>query len=174
MSRTPATDPALVADLRQRIDGARRRAAAAVNADLTLLYWQVGDRIRREILGEKRADYGEAIVSALGRELTAEYGWGFSAKNLRHLIRFAEAFPEEEIVSTLSRQLSWRYFLEWTYLKEPLAREFYGRMGIEAGWSVRRLREREHGVCQPYPALSWHGERHPPRPSGLAPDRPGG
>lgn len=50
--------PALLAELRQLIDGARQRAAAAVNAELTLLYWQVGQRIRQDILGEQRAELG--------------------------------------------------------------------------------------------------------------------
>ena len=154
MSNTPITDPALVADLRQLIDAARQRAAVAVNAELTLLYWQIGDRIRRETLGERRAGYGEEIVSALGRQFTAEYGRGFSAKNLRHMIRFAEVFPEEEIVSTLSRQLSWSHFLELIYLKEPLAREFYSRMCIEEGWSVRRLRERKETMLFERTAIS--------------------
>ena len=87
MSPTPpAPDSpqlALVAELRQLIDGARQRAAVAVNAELTLLYWQVGERIHRDILGGQRAGYGEEIVAALGRQLGAEYGRGWSARTLR-------------------------------------------------------------------------------------------
>ena len=45
----------LVAELRQLISSARRQAAAAVNMALTLLYWKVGDRIRRDVLGNQRA-----------------------------------------------------------------------------------------------------------------------
>jgi hypothetical protein len=97
----------LVAELRQLIADARSRVATAVNADLTALYWQVGQRIHRETLGNQRAGYGEEIVSAVGRQLTADCGRGFSAKNLHHMLRFAQAFPEEGSVSTLSRQLSW-------------------------------------------------------------------
>lgn len=65
MTTLPATDAALVAE-------ARWRAAVAVNADLTLLYWQVGDHIHREILGSRRADYCEEIVSTLRRQLGLE------------------------------------------------------------------------------------------------------
>ncbi|PWV77386.1 YhcG family protein [Halomonas sp. A11-A] len=154
MSDRAVTDPALVTELRQLIDSARQRAAVAVNAELTLLYWQIGRRIHREVLAGKRAGYGEEIVSALGRQLTAEYGRGFSVKNLRHMIRFAEVFPEENIVSTLSRQLSWSHFLEVIYLKEPLAREFYVRLCLEEGWSVRRLRERKETLLFERTAIS--------------------
>ena len=54
---------ALLADLRGLIDAGRGRVAQAVNAGMVALYWGIGDRIRREILGERRAAYGEEIVS---------------------------------------------------------------------------------------------------------------
>ena len=95
---------ALIAELRQLIADARLRVASAVNAELTGLYWQVGQRIHREVLGSQRAGYGEEIVSTLSRQLSADYGRGFSAKNLRHMMRFAQAFPDEENVSALRRQ----------------------------------------------------------------------
>ena len=74
------------------------------------------NRIRREIFKQERAEYGEQAVEALSKILTAEYGRGYSRKSLLHMIRFAEVFPEEQIVSTLSRQLAWSHFLEITYL----------------------------------------------------------
>jgi hypothetical protein len=101
----------LVADLHHLIEGARRRATVAVNVELTTLYWQIGDRIHREILGSQRADYGEQIIPTLARQLTADFGRGFSAKSMRHMVRFVEAFPRPEIVSTLSRQLGWSHVL---------------------------------------------------------------
>ncbi len=69
----------LVDDIRRLIAEARTAAAAAVNAGLTLLYWRVGLRIRREVLGEKRAEYGREIFVTLSRELVGEHGQGFSA-----------------------------------------------------------------------------------------------
>ncbi|GAA0755951.1 hypothetical protein GCM10009107_33930 [Ideonella azotifigens] len=118
----------LLAELRQLIDEARRAAVAAVNAGLTLMYWRIGQRIRVEVLGGQRAGYGEEIVSTVSRQLTADFGRSFSAKTLRHMMRFAEVFPSLEIVSTLSRQLAWSHFLELIYLKDPLARDFYAEM----------------------------------------------
>lgn len=66
------------------------------------------------------AGYGEQIVSALGRQLEAEYGRGFSMKSLRHMIRFAEAFPDVAIVSALRRQLSWTHFKTIVYKDERI------------------------------------------------------
>jgi len=94
-SVTPAALPVLLKGLRWMIEEARQGVATTVNAALALLYWRVGKRINEEILKGERAEYGEAIVSILSRQLEIEYGNGFSAKNLRHMTRFAEAFPEE-------------------------------------------------------------------------------
>ncbi|TDO08721.1 PDDEXK nuclease domain-containing protein [Halomonas ventosae] len=154
MTDRAVTDPALVADLRQLIDGARQRAAVAVNAELTLLYWEIGRRIHREVLAGKRAGYGEEIVSALGRQLTHEYGRGFSAKNLRHMIRFAEVFPEEEKVSALRRQLSWTHLKSLIYLDDSLKREFYIELCQLEGWSSRQLQERIQSMLFERSAIS--------------------
>jgi hypothetical protein len=64
----------LAADIRGLIEAARLRVAQTVNAELVLLYWRIGNRIRRDVLGQARAEYGEEIVSTLSRQLTAEYG----------------------------------------------------------------------------------------------------
>jgi hypothetical protein len=79
---------------------------------LVLLYWQVGRRTRTEILKSQRATYGEEIVSTVSRRSSAEFGNGYSRPNLFRTIRFAEVFPDREIVSTLSRQLGWSHFVE--------------------------------------------------------------
>ena len=87
----------LVADVRSLIAAARHRAAQAVNTELVLLYRGVGNRIRRDILGEERAGYGEQIVSTLSRQLTSDYGAGFSRPNLFHMIRFVDVWPDAAI-----------------------------------------------------------------------------
>lgn len=133
---------ALVDDIRGLIAEARATAATVVNATLTALYWQIGQRIRKEVLGEKRAGYGEEIVVTLSRQLTAEYGQGFAAKSLRHMMRFAEVFPDEAIVSALRRQLSWTHFRALIYFDEPQKRDFYAEMCRLEGWSTRTLQER--------------------------------
>ncbi len=154
MSNVPMTESALILDIRQMIDNARQRAAMAVNAELSGLYWQVGQRLHREILGSRRAGYGEEIVSTLSRQLTADYGRGFSAKNLRHMVRFAQAFPDEAIVSTLRRQLSWSHLKALIYLDDPLKRDFYVELCRLEGWSSRQLQERMQSLLFERSALS--------------------
>jgi hypothetical protein len=78
-----------VQDLRQLITDARRHAASVVNSTLTLLYWRVGDRIRRDVLQNERARYGEQILATLSQELIAEFGRGFDATNLTRMMKFA-------------------------------------------------------------------------------------
>jgi predicted nuclease of restriction endonuclease-like (RecB) superfamily len=144
----------LIADIRQLIVDSRLRAATALNVELTRLYWQVGQRIHREVLESQRASYGEEIVSTLSRQLSSDQGRGFSTQNLRHMVRFAQAFPEESIVSTLSRQLSWSHLKELIYLDDPLKRDFYVELCQLEAWSVRQLRERMQSLLYERSALS--------------------
>jgi predicted nuclease of restriction endonuclease-like (RecB) superfamily len=151
--QAPQAD-ALLAELRALIQDAQRAAAVAVNMSLTMLYWRVGKRIRDEVLGDERADYGAQIVATLSRQLAVEYGRGFEEKNLRRMVQFAEAFPDEAIVATLWRQLSWSHFRELLPLKAPLQREFYAEMCRIEGWSVRTLVGRIDSMLYERTALS--------------------
>ncbi|MES2116796.1 MAG: PDDEXK nuclease domain-containing protein [Pseudomonadota bacterium] len=155
----PAAPAALVSDIRQLIEGSRRELARVVNSALTLLYWQIGQRIRDEVLRGERAEYGEQIISMLARQLEADFGRGFSSKNLRHMLRFVEAYPDAEIVSALSRQLAWSHFLELIYLKDPLQRDFYTQMCEQEHWSVRQLRERKQTLLFERTAISRHPDQ---------------
>jgi predicted nuclease of restriction endonuclease-like (RecB) superfamily len=132
----------LLTELRGLIEQARQHLALTVNSTLTMLYWHVGQRIQREALKDGRAGYGEQIVSTLSTQLVAEYGKGFAEKSLRRMVQFSEAFPDENIVATLSRQLSWSHFVELLPLDKPLQRDFYSEMCRIERWSVRTLRER--------------------------------
>lgn len=154
----PVPAPLLKA-IRKLIEETRIGVATAVNAGLTLLYWRIGKRIRQDILKEKRAGYGDEIVSTLSRQLINEYGNGFSAKNLRHMMKFAESFSETQIVSTLSRQLSWSHFKEIIYLKAPLEKEFYAEMCRIENWSVRTLRDKIDGMLYERTAISKKPEK---------------
>lgn len=135
----------LLGDLRAIIDAGRDAVARAVNAGLVLVYWEVGDRIRREILGERRAKYGEEIVQTLAMRLTAEYGKGFSRFALTRMMQFSERFPNRAIVAALSQQLGWSHFVELVPLDEELKRDFYAEMCRLERWSVRTLRDRIRG-----------------------------
>ena len=83
-----------VAEVAQLIQHAKQRVAAKVNSELTLLYWQVGQRINTEVLKGDRADYGQQVMSNLSKELTRKFGRGWSIRNLEQMVRFASAYPD--------------------------------------------------------------------------------
>ncbi len=146
--------PQLLTDLRQLIEQSRQVAVAAVNASLTMMYWRIGHRISTEVLAGQRAGYGETLVVTLSRQLVADYGRGFEEKNLRRMVQFAQLFDTENIVATLSRQLSWSHFLALLPVKDPLARDFYAEMCSIERWSVRTLRGRIDSMLFERTALS--------------------
>ena len=145
---------ALLGDIRRLIVDTRAQVAAAINAGLTLLYWEIGERIRKDILQEKRAEYGEEIVTALARQLEAEFGRGFSRSNLFNMIRFVEVFPDRQIVHALSAQLRWTHFRQIIYLDEPLKRDFYAEMCRIERWSTRTLEKKIQSMLFERTALS--------------------
>lgn len=144
----------LISDVSQLINEAKTGLAATVNSSLTLLYWRIGQRIQAEILNGERAEYGEQIVITLAKRLEIEQGRGFSTKNLRHMLRFAEIFKDEVIVYALSRQLSWTHFRTLIYIEDPLKREFYLEMCRSEGWSTRILQGRLDSMLFERTALS--------------------
>jgi predicted nuclease of restriction endonuclease-like (RecB) superfamily len=159
ISRLPVTQAAdisteLLRDIKRLIEKTRSTIAATVNTGLTILYWRVGKRIRQEILKGHRADYGKAILATLSQELSREYGRGFSYSALTRMVRFAQAFPDEQIVVTLSQQLSWSHIVEILPLENPLQREFYAAMCRLERWSVRTLRRKIDSMLYERTAIS--------------------
>lgn len=131
----------LLADIRQMIETTKSQVAVTVNSAMTLMYWHIGDHINREILGGERAAYGKQIVVQLAQTLQSEYGKGsFSEKHLRQMMRFAEVFPDEKIVYTVCRQLTWSHIRLLVSMEEKLQREFYASMAADQRWSVRTLK----------------------------------
>lgn len=154
--KTVAVQPptGLLTDLRLLIEQARVRVAQAVNSELVLLYWRMGQRINKEVLKGQRAEYGQEILPTLSAKLEPEYGKGFSARNLARMIRFAETFADGNVVTTLSPHLGWSHFVEIIPLKEKLQRDFYAEMCRVERWSVRTLRQKIGGMLYERMALS--------------------
>jgi len=123
-----------------------------------MLCWQLGRRLLAENLKDGRAAYGKQILATVSQELTAEFGGGFSYTALTRMARFAEWIADEQIVSTLSTQLSWSHFIELLPVREPLARDFYAEMCRVERWDVRTLRQKIGGMLFERTALS----RKPP------------
>ena len=149
-----SVSPALLGELRSLIESTRGRIAVGIITEMVLLYWDIGDRIRKEILGNERAVYGKRVIDGLADHLTLQYGRGFTRANLFHMINFVEAFPDRKIVYTLCRQLSWSHFRTILYVEDPLAREFYTEMCRLERWSVRTLQAKIQGMLFERTAIS--------------------
>lgn len=154
----PASAPdvaTLLADLRALIDEGRQQVAVTVNVGLTLVYWRVGQRIRTDLLQDKdRAAYGGKVLVTVAQALTERYGKGFTRPALSRMTSFAEAFPDPQIVATLSQQLSWSHFVLLLPLTKPLQRDFYAEMCRIERWSVRTLGARIDSMLYERTALS--------------------
>ena len=132
----------LPGQIRKLIDSSRHRVAAAVNAELTMLNWNIGGLLKQHLQIEDRATYGQQLVIRLSKDLTAQYGRGWSHQQLRHCLHLVETYPNEEIVYTLCRQLNWSKIRTLMYIEDPVKRDFYTKMAQFESWSVRQLQER--------------------------------
>ncbi len=148
---SPLVSKSLIQDLRQIIEQARGRVAATANYALSIMYWRIGKRINTEVLGNQRAEYGKQIVASVARQLREEYGSkGFDEKNIRRMMQFAQEFPNEQIVASVMRQLSWTHILQVIPLKDDLQREFYLTLAASESWKRTRwsqVRSRPLACC---------------------------
>ncbi|MFN9018254.1 MAG: YhcG family protein [Pseudanabaena sp.] len=148
------TTQILFSEIRQLIDAAKQRAAIAINAEITMLYWQVGDRIQTEILKRQRAEYGKQVITELSQHLTQTYGKGWSERQLRYCILIAEVFPDREILHTLCAKLSWSHLKLIMGIDDQLKRNFYIEITQLENWSVRQLQERINSMLFERTAIS--------------------
>ena len=124
----------LIKDLRQIIEQARGHVAATANYELTMMYWHIGERINREVLGNQRAEYGKQIVAQAATQLQAEFGKkGFEERTIRRMMQFAQMFPDIQIVSPLVSKLSWSHFLIVMPLKDELGSAISDRVAPTRG-----------------------------------------
>ncbi|MEH1893068.1 MAG: PDDEXK nuclease domain-containing protein [Nostoc sp.] len=136
-------------DLIKLLESSRRAAARSVNAIMTATYWEIGRRIvELEQGGEKRAEYGAAVIKRLSEDLTARFGKGFSKTNLEQMRRF---YLEWQIAQTLSGQLDlstlaqefplpWSHYVRLLSVHDLKSREFYETEALRGGWSERQLK----------------------------------
>ncbi len=112
---TKAAEKDLFNELSQLIEQSQQQVVAQANSTLTLLFWHIGNRINKEILQNKRADYGKQIVATLSAQLEERFGRNFTEKNVRRMIKFAEQSTDNSIVATLARRLktNTKFTLPW-------------------------------------------------------------
>ena len=145
----------IISDIRNLIEQSRHQVAVAVNTGMTLMYWHIGERINRGILGGERAAYGKQIVATVSQKLTEEYGGSqFSVKNLNRMRLFAERFPDLSIWTPLVSKLSWSHFLQVISIDDNLKRQFYLTMAADQRWSKRTLKAKIDGMLYERTAIA--------------------
>jgi predicted nuclease of restriction endonuclease-like (RecB) superfamily len=136
---TPTTDH-FVNDIRGILVDARKQAYTSVNTMMVLAYWKVGQRIvEEELLGKERADYGHYLIRNLAKQLSDEFGKGFSLANLKNCRQFYLTFPEFEKGYAVRSQLSWTHYRLIMRVENPQAREYYLHEAAAHQWSSRQL-----------------------------------
>jgi predicted nuclease of restriction endonuclease-like (RecB) superfamily len=159
MSEVSISEQRLLGEIRALIEQSRQQVAVTVNATMTMLYWQVGKRINAEVLQEQRGEYGKQVIATLARRLTEEYGHGWSSRHLHHCLRFAQVFPDLQIVNALRTQLSWTHIRTLLPIEDELKRLFYIEMCRLEKWSTRTLHERIQSMLYERTAISRKPER---------------
>lgn len=134
---------ALYNDICKLVEEAKAFVANTANKTITILYWKIGELINKELLDGKRAEYGKQIVSLLATKLQQQFGKrGFQERNIRRMMKFAELFPDFQIVSQSASILSWSHFIELLSLKDAIKREFYMTLASNENWGRDILRNK--------------------------------
>ncbi len=144
----------LLEHIRLLIDKARKNVFVTVNTELVMLYWNIGRSINENIFKNRRAGYGERIMTRLSQQLTERYGRGWSKQQLFNCLRSAETFREDQIIYAVRRQLSWTHLRSIMYMDDELKRRFYMEMTAHERWSSRQLKERIDPMLYERTALS--------------------
>lgn len=129
-------------DVSNMIEKAKEQVAIHVNTELVVLNWNIGNRIKVELLNNKKPEYGKQVIKELSKKLVRNYGRGYSSSNLYRMLQLNEDFEDFEKFATLSQKLSWSHFIEIVKMDTDIKRKFYATMCINEHWSVRTLRER--------------------------------
>ena len=132
---------ALLKGVQEIIERARSKVAVFINAEATLLNWQIGNYINIELIRENRAEYGSKILATLSQELKLVYGRGYTYTALTRMCKVAKTFSVE-IIATLSQQLSWSHLIELSVIENETKRDFFLQLCIYERWGVRELRDK--------------------------------
>ena len=139
-SQKPEERPhqALECKIRNIINEARGHVARQINETLISAYWNIGRVIiEDEQNNNERAEYGKDLLNRLSKQLTKEFGRGFSRSNLQNMRQLYLSYPK---CQTLSGKLSWSHYCELLIISDPARRSFYERECERSGWSVRELK----------------------------------
>ncbi|MDR0767080.1 MAG: PDDEXK nuclease domain-containing protein [Methanosarcinales archaeon] len=123
---------------RDLILNSRKLVYHTANSVMVETYWRIGEKIVEEQGGAERAKYGDGLIASLSEKLTAEFGNGFTVRNLRAMRQFYLQFP---IRHALRAELNWTHYRSLIRVENPKAREVYMNEAADSSWSTRFLDE---------------------------------
>ena len=127
--------------IRQSIVQAQHKLTAAVNAAMVTAYWEIGEQIYKACGENDRAGSGKKLLEYLSQQLTAEFGQGYTVRNLRAMRQFYRCFP---IRHTLCAELGWSHYRLLMRISDEKERTFYTEECAKSAWSVRQLERQIH------------------------------
>ena len=133
-----SSDNPMILEIRELLEKSRKNIAQQVNTELLTTYWNIGRIIvEYEQQSQLRAEYGKQTLKELSKELTREFGKGFSRSNLQNMRAFYLAY---EKCQTPSGKLAWSHYCELLTISDECKRSFYEKKAVNSGWSVRELK----------------------------------
>lgn len=127
-------------EIKKLLQDARQKVYQSINTTMTLTYYEIGKRIvEEEQGGEKRAEYGKALLKNLSFELSKEFGKGYSEQNLKNMRQFYLSYQKRQTLSS-EFKLSWSHYIFLTRIENINEREFYENEASENSWSLRELK----------------------------------
>ncbi|KAB7889978.1 PDDEXK nuclease domain-containing protein [Poseidonibacter ostreae] len=134
------TDNQFYKDIKDLLNNARSKVYQTINITMTKTYFEVGKRIvEEEQGGEKRAQYGKALIQNLSKELIKDFGKGFSEQNLKNMRQFYLVYEKRQTASS-EFKLSWSHYIFLTRIENIDERNFYEIEALEDAWSLRELK----------------------------------
>ena len=127
--------------IRKSIVQAQNKLSAAVNFAMVTAYWEIGEQIYKACGENDRAEYGKKLLQFLSKQLTAEFGQGYTVRNLRAMRQFYCCFP---IRHTLCAELGWSHYRLLMRIADEKERAFYAEECAKSAWSVRQLERQIH------------------------------
>lgn len=129
-------------DVINLIENTKRKVVSQINTEFVILNWNIGGKIKNELLKNKKPEYGKEVIKELSKRLKFQYGRGYSYSNLYRMLQINEIFKDFEKFATLSQKLSWSHLVEIIKIETDIKRKFYITMCLNENWSVRTLRDR--------------------------------
>ena len=134
------TLPLFYQEISRILPAARQKRYSTVHSEMTTIYWKIGERIlEKEQQGENRSEYGTFVIKDFSKDLSKQFGKGFSISNIKNFRQFYRVFREKPTASPLYKDLSWTHYRIIMRVADPDARQHYIREAAEKNWTTRQL-----------------------------------